>query len=212
VELEFWERWLEARGGEWAEEYLLRTTRHPISPDIHPLAGEAPSGDLSSRRVLRVLDVGPGPLTHLGTEWEGGRLEVRLMDPASEAYARLLAKHGIDPPYPRDQVPMTRISQHYRAMPMSFDVIVLHNSLRKSPDPLRTVLQCASLLTPGGHVICGHDPTKALWHLENIKGSAILTYTNSWVNITDALQHFADVDIEASEQWVSLRIVRRDHS
>jgi hypothetical protein len=47
---------------------------------------------------VSILDVGAGPLTSLGTRWEGRTVSITAVDVLAKSYERLLAELGITPP------------------------------------------------------------------------------------------------------------------
>jgi SAM-dependent methyltransferase len=203
-QIAFWDRWLASQGGEWRNDFLMRTQRHPLSKNIHPMASNY---DPNTSNVLRILDVAPGPLTHVGTEWAGGKVELRVIDPNAREYIRLLNMYNIHPPVAPEHAAMTEVAR--RCGNQTFDVIIMSDSLRKSANPMETLLQCARLLRPGGHMVVGHSKDKALWHLEEIEGSAIFTYNYQFVNISAILSTAVNITIDSSQDtWVSMRLSR----
>src|SRR5580693_2167420 len=93
----FWEDYLSSHGQSCAatEEFKFRTA--PDS-ELQPWLREwmnCPEGT-----VVRVLDVGAGPLTWVGKKWAGRQVVIEAIDPLAESYAEIMRRHNIQPPVP----------------------------------------------------------------------------------------------------------------
>lgn len=103
---------------------------------------------------VRMLDVGSGPLTTMGTLWPGRRVEVVAVDPLAEAYNRLLDEIGIDAPVRTVALRGEELLEHLA--PSSFDVVHAANSLDHTADPLETLRQMLAVARPGGTLCLIH--------------------------------------------------------
>jgi SAM-dependent methyltransferase len=142
-ELLFWRRWM--------TEERFRNAREPrLRPDagfpqwLRPLVA-APEG------ILRVLDVGSGPLSTLGTGYPGRTVELTLVDPLAKDYNALLEESGLgaravlvegtgetlDALFPADR----------------FDLVHAANALDHAHDPLRCLQNMMHVCKPGGAVV-----------------------------------------------------------
>src|SRR5215469_1943304 len=70
-EAEFWDRWIATRGLTWPDEY-----RERIAPDTPLQAELAKLLQCCPDHELRLLDIGAGPLTVLGKNMLGRKLEI----------------------------------------------------------------------------------------------------------------------------------------
>jgi SAM-dependent methyltransferase len=103
---------------------------------------------------VRMLDVGSGPLTTLGTLWPGREVEVVAVDPLAEAYNVLLDEIGIDPPVRTEAIRGEELLDHLA--PASFDVVHAANSLDHTADPVETLRQMLAVTRPGGAMCLIH--------------------------------------------------------
>jgi SAM-dependent methyltransferase len=204
-DLAFWDNWIGSRGGEWHDDYATRTRKHDLSEEFRALITKTQM-NTGKPKTARILDVAPGPLTALGTLWPGVDVELRVMDPSAEAYQRLLAKHKVVPPVTPDAGSMTGIADKYSEN--FFDVVNLPDSLKKSSDPLETLLQCTRSIRPGGHVVLGHATELAPWHLEHVDGTVYLIHDKVWTNVTAVFEGLADLEINVDHLWVKLKITK----
>src|ERR1700730_9189855 len=67
TELAFWEKWVATRGLSWPEEFRKRTDQDAeIEPSI---------AQFIESETDKLLDVGAGPLTVIGTRWNGYKMD-----------------------------------------------------------------------------------------------------------------------------------------
>ena len=91
-ELSFWDEWLRTKGLEWPKDYEERF-------DINK-----PFSDYHSRYLPEnfseayVLDVGSGPITHLGYQLAGQYVNITAIDPLANEYSLLFKKYNVTPP------------------------------------------------------------------------------------------------------------------
>ncbi len=147
-ELEFWRRILTTRGGEWPDDFRRR-----IDPGL-PLAMPCLDHLRDAARLVRVLDVGAGPLTLLGKVWPGHRVELTAVDALAEGYDALLAEAGLVP------LVRTRACESERLLDRlpadHFDLVYAQNTLDHAWDPAAAIQQMVSVARPGGVVFMGH--------------------------------------------------------
>lgn len=100
-ELLHWEHWLRAGSAAFVREgfndYEWRTNPNSDLTKaqkhiIRRLEPVAPPGTKVS-----ILDVGAGPLTCVGKQWEGREIKITAVDALAEEYNALLAKLNISP-------------------------------------------------------------------------------------------------------------------
>ncbi len=91
-ELAFWQSYFQTKGGQWPDDYAERVNPAlPFQLQLRQLI-DAPEGSM-----VRVLDVGAGPLTMLGKVWPGRKLELVAVDPLAEQYDVIMARAGVTP-------------------------------------------------------------------------------------------------------------------
>ena len=142
-ELGFWDRWIETRGHHWPDGYQRR-----MDPEleIQPFLVDL----LPDHNAPRILDIGCGPVTHLGRRFRGEPVEIVSVDPLADGYNELWQKHGVTPPVP--VVPgfgETLLEQFDEA---SFDIVHSTNAIDHSADPIKFINTAVRLAKVGGRV------------------------------------------------------------
>jgi SAM-dependent methyltransferase len=152
-ELQFWDDALKDDGRYWDQDEWRNCTNPDLElqEDLKSLI-PAPAGS-----VVRILDVGSGPLTRVGKRWEGRQIEIVPTDPLAEQYALLLSKHGIKPLVPSVFAHGEKLLDRFKTE--SFDLAYASNSLDHTYDPLTVIRQMLALVKPSHYVY--------LWHMAN---------------------------------------------
>lgn len=120
-----------------------------LQPNIQALIA-APEGAL-----VRILDVGAGPLSVLGKRWEGRTVEMTAVDPLARTYAWLLERHHVVPPV--QTTPGDAESLQSTFPRDHFDLAFAQNCLDHGYDPLLSIRQILAVVKPGGHALLGHQ-------------------------------------------------------
>lgn len=107
-----------------------------------------------SKDVLRIIDVGSGPVSDMGSLWEGQKIEAHAVDPLAYAYNWILATFGHKAPIPTTPGHAERLRQLYAAE--YFDFVNARNCMDHMYEPLTALEQMAELLATGGVI--------HLWH------------------------------------------------
>jgi len=152
-EVHFWAKALANPHTHWDQKEFARRT-DPLLPLQNELC------DLlrpHCGNVVRILDVGAGPLTRLGKVWDGKKLEIIATDPLAQEYDQILNKVGIDPLIRTIAVQGEKLSDHLT--PTSFDLAYASNALDHAENPLEIIRQMTLMVKPGGHIY--------LWHFVN---------------------------------------------
>lgn len=152
-ELRFWEEALAEEGRHWVRsEYQARMDPHlELQEELKRLI-PAPAG-----AVVRLLDVGAGPLTRLGKRWEGRTLELFPLDPLAEEYKALLARLQLRPPVLTETGHGERLTEKFGKN--FFDLAYASNSLDHSYDPLLAIRQMFTVVKPQCAVYLWHYAT-----------------------------------------------------
>jgi SAM-dependent methyltransferase len=151
--------------------------------------------------VIRILDVGAGPLTAVGRKLPGREVDLVAVDPLADAFDRILSDLGIDPPT------RTRKAAGEALLPVfgpdQFDIVVCGNALDHSHDPALCVGQMFAVTRPGGWMYLWHYANEAeeegyaglhQWNLEARDGDMILWNRSSRVSCRELLGPAAEVD------------------
>jgi SAM-dependent methyltransferase len=151
-EVDFWADWLAGAPGteQWASDRELRLD--PATEIRDPVVRA--ELDRSSADAISILDVGAGPLTMLGYRYPGKTLEIIPVDPLADAYDRLLADLGLDPPVRTLRVEGEALLEHFGRQ--RFDIAYASNSLDHAADPLAIISNMVAVVRPGGAVLLRH--------------------------------------------------------
>jgi SAM-dependent methyltransferase len=166
AELQFWEKALTDPDRHWLRvEYEERTNRALEFQDRFKALINAPPG-----AVVRVLDVGAGPLTRLGKIWPDRTLQLFPIDPLAREYKQLFQRLKFQPPV------WTEIGEGERLLEKFaknyFDLAYASNSLDHSRDPLRAIEQMFSVVKPHCYVY--------LWHFAHVGVTENYSNLHQW--------------------------------
>ena len=199
-ELDFWTAWLERRGGKWSEDYARRLGPAPLIEDR--LVTDRL--DEIDRVEVKILDVGAGPVTQLGTHYPGKRIQVVPVDPLADEYERLLSRFGVEPPVRTIKAHGERLLRHFS--PRSFDIAYAVNSIDHSYDPVRIIENMLTVVRPDGVVLLRHRLNEGeheryvglhQWNFD-VRGGDLVVWNHA---VTQSLRHALGTrgDVEA---WI----------
>ena len=119
-------------------------TERRLQPQLEKLLSHVPAG-----LVVRVLDVGSGPLTHVGTVSDRWRVEITGVDPLADEYSALceefgLARRGVHYVAGEAETLAKRFPENY------FDLVYCRNALDHTCDPLLGIRQMVRVLKADG--------------------------------------------------------------
>jgi SAM-dependent methyltransferase len=140
-EIAYWRAWLAQDGEE---------QRRRLDPDA-PMPGYEEYFPSSGGKV-RILDVGCGPLTHLGKKAPGWDVEITAVDLLALAYNQVLDQLGLAPPIRPVPGEAERLLEIFS--PDTFDFVYCSSTLDHVRDPLGAIEQMLSVVKPTGTVMC----------------------------------------------------------
>jgi hypothetical protein len=148
-ELGFWRTYLATEGGDWPDEYTSRMDPSaPVQPHLVEL--------LPDKELVRILDVGAGPLTDVGKVWPGHTVEVRAVDALADEYNALLQEEDVTPPVLTEQCRSEELADMFE--PDTFDLVCAINTLDHSYDPMAAIGQ---MVTIGRTIYLEHHTNEA---------------------------------------------------
>jgi SAM-dependent methyltransferase len=177
-ELHGWEYFLKEEGSHWVpSEYQKRMDPLlELQEDLKRLIHAPPDA------VVRILDVGAGPLTHLGKKWEGRQLQLYPVDPLAEEYKAMLTRLKLHPPVFTEvgygEKLLDQFEKNY------FDLACAHNSLDHSQNPLQAIQQMFAVVKEGCYVHLLHFANEGVaegykglhqWNFNIKRGDMILS-------------------------------------
>ena len=190
LEVLFWRRWVATRGLASAIpiEQLLDPDR-PFPAVFRPYIDDLPD------TTIRVLDVGAGPITHVGRRHPTKTIVVTPTDLLADRYRDLLARAGITPPVATVYADAEALSATFPAA--TFHLAIGNNSIDHCSDPLKAIAEMLAVTRPGGHVVLRHRENEAQrakylglhkWNFAVEHGAPLLWNPDRRI---DLAQHFA---------------------
>jgi SAM-dependent methyltransferase len=148
-EIDHWRKYLTTQGDEWPDEYRTRLDPHtPLAAELTALI------DVPADALVRILDVGAGPLTILGKVWNGHHVDVTAVDALAARYDELLAENAIEPPVRTRKCDTEHLDELFA--PDTFDLVHARNTVDHGYDPERALRQMAAVTAPGGVIVLAH--------------------------------------------------------
>jgi len=191
----YWSDWLAGRGGKWADEFTRRfdPEAEVDDPELRTVLATLPPG-------ARVLDVGAGPASTVGTRFEGEPVHLVAVDPLAEEYDRSLAREGLVPPVRTQPVAGEELTARLGAD--RFDVAYSRNALDHAVDPAVVVDEMVDVVRPGGIVVLDHVQNEGerngyeqlhQWNFDVADGHLVVWRNDRRVDLTERLRDRADV-------------------
>jgi SAM-dependent methyltransferase len=204
LSIEFWRERLKmlASGGLEGQRLEAYTRRldpeNPLKQYISEYLDSPPGSEVS------ILDVGAGPLTNIGTRWEGRAVSITAVDVLAESYNYLLAEFGITPPVRTESGEVEQLTELFP--PNHFDLVHIANALDHSYDPLRGIQQMLEVVKPGHYVLLLHKVNEAenanyeafhQWNFCAEEGRFIIWNRQTRLCVNEALGDTAEVTIDS---------------
>ena len=201
-ELKFWDGWFLSKGDRWPEEYQRRL--NPMREIDRWILGDIPNP-----HQAKVLDVGSGPMTSLGSTLEGRKIDLTACDPLARFYTEMAERHGVDRPVETQVGFAEELSAFFQ--PGAFDVINCCNALDHSFEPIRGIEEMLIVAKPTGRIVLSHAINEAeheqysglhQWNLDAQDGDFIIWNRSQRINATIAFAQYADMAVETKARWI----------
>jgi SAM-dependent methyltransferase len=211
-EVKFWDGWIASNWGGTSNWEKLLDTQRPLDRGVTDLIDAAPGA------VVRVLDVGAGPLTALGQKWDGRRVIVSAVDPLADEYRKALERKNVVPPtwtQKGDAEALTELFAHG-----TFDYAYASNCLDHSYNPLKAFREVVSVLKPGCTALLEHASNEAVferytglhqWNFEVRNGEFVIWRPGLEIFAQEALADICLCEtstrrLDSGREWISLRL------
>jgi len=184
-ELTFWDSYFETRGLDFPEDFKQR-----MDPDLElqpQLAALLPK----DRKVVRLLDVGAGPLTFVGKKYRDYDLQIEATDPLAPGYDGLLNKYGLNPPVRTVSGDAEKLTQQFSEN--TFDIVYARNCIDHTYSPEQAMLEMIRVTKPGCFVLMEHVPDEAIhqnwsglhnWNFSEENGDFIISSKTTKLNFS----------------------------
>ncbi|HXT09339.1 MAG TPA: methyltransferase domain-containing protein [Roseiarcus sp.] len=152
-EIQFWKFWLGAKGAQWPDDYAYRIDpntelQYEIAEHIQGFHGD----------VLKLLDVGAGPMTIVAKRFRGAPIDLTAVDALADRYDELDFPPGL--PLVRTLMcDSERLSEKFGEN--VFDVVYARNTLDHGYEPIKAIIEMVKVAKPGGTIITVHLPNEA---------------------------------------------------
>jgi len=219
LEVEFWADWIRGGGAAFPEEYRERLD--PSAPITDPLLLEAI--DRTPGSVVRILDVGAGPITAVGKQDPRAQdrvIDIVAVDPLADEYNRLLRDAGIDPPVRTRRCRGEDVAEEVGTR--TFDIAFARNAIDHAVDPIRIIESMVAAVCIGGTVILRHYRREGetmgyeqlhFWNFDVEDGRLVLWNRRQRVDLTARLSDRATVTARVHpgsyhSEWTEVSIRR----
>ncbi|MEA2494698.1 MAG: hypothetical protein QOJ29_2609, partial [Thermoleophilaceae bacterium] len=155
---------------------------------------------------VRILDIGAGPLTSIGTRWPGTKLEIVPVDPLASSYRYLLAKRRLKPVVETMCCRGESIDRRFAAE--RFDIAYARDALDHTADPACVLRNMLDIVSAGGSVVLRHHLRSGLrtryrglrqWNFDVHDGELIVWSPRTMYNLTGELENRASVRCEVQQ-------------
>ncbi len=191
-EILFWREYFSTKGLHWPKLYQLR-----FDPEL-PLQKRI-ADHLPSQKIVKILDVGAGPLTYLGKKHPTCELQIIAVDPLAEIYSEILDEFKITPLIRTQKAAAEQLTRSFSRG--QFDLVFARNCIDHSTDPILCVEQMLEVVKPGGWVLMEHCLNEGVsqnyeglhqWNFSiDSKSHFIISSRNSSVDMTLRLKNRA---------------------
>jgi SAM-dependent methyltransferase len=208
-EVRFWKEYLDGKGLQFSEDYATRLNPEtPLQLDLAELLG-------LSDGPVRVLDVGAGPLTVLGKNYQGRKLDITAVDALADAYDEELRKLSVVPPVRTTACETEKLTNRFGTG--VFDLVYAQNTLDHTYDPARCVREMVAVGKPGAVIAARHKNDEARveayeglhqWNLTVEDGRWLLWNRSNRIDLFEEVAADADpilVKDEGDWHFVALR-------
>lgn len=157
------------------------TLRKRLIPDRDVRSGISQLLTQTPQSVYKVLDVGAGIVTSLGTRCGDSIVEVTAIDPMAKCCNMLLEEAGITPPV-RTQFGFAE-SVRLQFADDYFDLVFSENGVDHFSDPVASMRAMFHVVKPGGFLVLSVAPREGenngydgmhKWNVDSISGHGVL--------------------------------------
>ncbi len=188
-EARFWWNWLTTSELYIERDRAFRLQHHRELADNIKNLIHAPEGG-----TVRILDVGAGPLSVIGTHWPGRSVELVPIDALAAQYAPMLKELDVIPPTPTQYADAETLSSKFPQN--TFDFTHCVNALDCCANPMKAISEMVKVTRPGGCilVICRLNLAETernfglgQWNISLERGRPVVWSRQSYTDIMNLL-------------------------
>jgi len=200
----FWRHWFTTKGISSAVPLdQLLDPNLPFPELLRPFAESLPHD------VLKVLDVGAGPCTHIGRKHPSKTIEVTATDILASRYQKIMDGRKIVPPVQTVYADAEALTKTFPKK--FFDMAVANNSLDHCATPFKAIQEMLEVVKTGGYVILRHRENEAVrakyhglhqWNFLLAEGKTILWSRHEKIDLSGAFATYATINIVPDPEHV----------
>lgn len=204
-EIEFWDKWFSTSGLTWGEDFKFRMDRNSKLQE-HLI------DCLPESNVVKILDVGAGPLTVLGKKHEGKQIYIMAVDPMADAYSDIVKRHNVMPIVPTVQGEAENLDFITDNV---FDIVYCQNALDHSYDPIKALFEMLRVCNVGGYICMLHETNEGVnegyqnlhqWNFCKDKGTFTIWNNQELHVVDDIFKDKAIVTIHESNGYNTVKM------
>ena len=171
--------------------------------------------DLEKKKI-RVLDVGSGPITHIGRKHPFLSVEVVATDFLANRYNRMLHSHRISPPVATRFADAEKLTEAFPEN--SFDLAVANNSLDHCASPIKAIDEMIKVVLPGCRVFLRHRENEAVrakyrglhqWNFQREDRKPYLWNRNERIDIYEYFKARATVELISEPDHIIIMLTKK---
>ena len=148
-EISFWKKWVESSGDKWPKDFENRVNPNNPLPILLEQVLKKNGAPKGSR--VKILDVGSGPISFIGTNSDHYNVDLTAVDPLADKYNDILDKHNITVQVRPQKAYVETLNNIFDAD--EFDAVWCCNALDHSIDPFLGLLNMIKVVKPGSSVL-----------------------------------------------------------
>lgn len=211
-ELKFWDDYFRTKGLQWKDNYQSRLALDlPLQPHIAELLP-------IDQEVVKILDVGAGPLTFLGKKCIGKKLQITAVDPLANEYNKILLKYNVRPVIRTEKLDAENLTTRFPAN--SFDLVFARNCIDHAYSPEKAILEMIAVAKKGRYVVMEHRLNEAekksyhglhQWNFSRTpEGDFHIHSKNYQLNFSEKYKDICRIDceIDTINDWLITKIMK----
>lgn len=219
-EIAFWDRWFKYQGVTDQEktekrhrDYLHRLdTQSEFQNKFRELI------DLPPNSIIRILDVGAGPLSIIGKCWDERDLVITPVDLLAKHYDKLLKKYKITPPVRTISGSAEYLTNYFKNN--YFDLVYARNCIDHVNNPIQAIQEMIAVVKPNCYVLMEHIINEGVsqqyrglhkWNIFIKNENFFIGNEKSETNISREFNYQVEVnwELESKSNWITTTLKKR---